>query len=296
MKTKAAGVPNEKKYEISPDDVAKVMATIDIPACPAVVIDAMKEAQKDEPDLNRLAAIITNDAGMSAAALKLANSTLYGASSRVATVRKAVERLGTKNTTCVVVAVGLRSSMLGLPAAWLEQFWKRTTLVAVVASLVARRQYGISPDATYTYSLFHDAAIPLMMRRFPNYGEIIEQCHREGTMLAKAEDTYFPCTHAIIGALLVRNWGLPPILGMAIRFHHEEDAYDVPDSTLPGGALSLIAVTQVAEHLLSELLDDCDLEVGAHLFAKALNHLGISESDLDDLRNQVAEAVTDSAN
>jgi len=161
---------------------------------------------------------------------------------------------------------------------------------------VARRLYGISPDAAYTYSLFHDAAIPLMMRRFPNYGEVLEKCRNEGLMLVQAEGDMFPCTHPIIGSLLVRNWGLPPILGQAIRFHHEDDAYDLPDRTLPGGAVSLIAVTQVSEHLLSEILDDCDLEVGAQLFAKALDYLGVSESDLDDLRSRVAEAVSESGN
>jgi HD-like signal output (HDOD) protein len=287
---------SENNHEISPEDLAKVMSTIDIPACPSVVIDAMQEAQRDEPDLNRLAGIISTDAGMSAAALKLANSPLYGASSRVTGVRKAVERLGTKNVVCVVVAVALRASMSGLPAAWLENFWKRTTLLAIISSLVARRLYGISPDAAYTYSLFHDAAIPLMMRRFPNYGEVLEKCRNEGLMLVQAEGDMFPCTHPIIGSLLVRNWGLPPILGQAIRFHHEDDAYDLPDRTLPGGAVSLIAVTQVSEHLLSEILDDCDLEVGAQLFAKALDYLGVSESDLDDLRSRVAEAVSESGN
>jgi HD-like signal output (HDOD) protein len=30
-----------------------------------------------------------------------------------------------------------------------------------------KRQYGISPDAAYTYALFHDAGVPMMMRRFP---------------------------------------------------------------------------------------------------------------------------------
>jgi HD-like signal output (HDOD) protein len=276
--------------ELSDEDVQKVMGTIDIPTCPAMLTDAMREAQKDEPDLNRLAEIIANDAGMSAAALKLANSPLYGSSNRLSSVRKAVERLGIRNTLCVVVASALRSSITGLPPAWIDQFWKRTMLLALSSTLIARRQYGISPDAAYTYALFHDAAIPLMMRRFPDYGELLEKCRREGLMLNDAEEQYFPSTHPIIGSLLVRNWGLPPLLGQAIRFHHEKDAYDLPDRTLPGGALSLIAVTQVAEHLLSEVLDD-DIEVGAELYHRALDFLGISSDDQDELRSRIAAAI-----
>lgn len=282
-------------YELSPEDLQRVMATIDIPTCPGMVGDAMKEGQKDEPDLNRLAGIISNDASMSAAALKLANSPLYGTSSPVSSVRKAVERLGTKNVLCVVVASALRASITGLPSAWLEQFWKRTMMLALASSMIARRQYGISADAAYTYALFHDAAIPLMMRRFPDYGQLLEKCHAEKLMLSEAEERYFPCSHPVVGSLLVRNWGLPSILGQAIRFHHDKEAYDLPDRTLPGGALSLIAVTHVAEHLLSEILDE-DNEVGKDLFARALAFLGLSGDDLDELRQRVADAVESATN
>lgn len=228
---------------------------------------------------------------MSVAALKLANSALYGGGSKISSVRKAIDRLGTKNIVCVVVSVALRSAMTGVPDTWLEQFWQRTTMLAIVPSVVARRQFGISPDAAYTYALFHDAAIPMMMRRFPNYAEVIEKARAEGKMLAKAEEEFFPCSHPIVGSLLIRNWGLPLIVGHAIRFHHEDDAYDLPDRTLPGGALAFIAVTQVAEHLMAEVLNDHDIEVGGTLFEKALDYLGISESDLDDLRQRVTATI-----
>jgi len=276
--------------ELSPEDLQKVMATIDIPTCPGMVGAAMKEGQKDEPDLVRLAEIISGDPSMTAAALKLANSPLYGTSSPVSSARKAVERLGTKNVLCVVVASALRASITGLPAAWVEQFWKRTMMLALASSMIARRQYGVSADAAYTYALFHDAAIPLMMRRFPNYGEVLEKCRTERIMLSDMEEQYFPCTHPVVSSLLVRNWGLPSLIGQAIRFHHDKDAYDLPDQTLPGGALSLIAVTHIAERLLGEILEE-DIEVGDALFARAIGFLGLSDDDLDALRQRVAEAV-----
>jgi HD-like signal output (HDOD) protein len=283
-----------RSNELSPEDLQKIIATIDIPTCPGTVSNAMEEGQKDEPDLIRLAEIISSDAGMSASALKLANSPLFGTRNPVSTVRRAVERLGTKNVVCVVVASALRASVAGLPAAWIEQFWKRTTMLAMASSLIARRQYGISADAAYTYALFHDAAIPLLMRRFSNYGEVLEKSRREGIVLSVVEEQHFPCSHPVVGSLLVRNWGLPALLGQAIRFHHEKDVYDLPDRTLPGGALSLIAVAQVAEHLLNEILDE-DSESGNDLFERALAFLGISGDDLDELRQRVAAAIESGA-
>lgn len=285
---------NDKSYELSPEDLRKVVTSVELPSCPASAMETLKEAQKDEPDLRQLAKLIAADPMMSAAALKLANSPVFGGRQQVSSVPKAVERLGIKNIVCVVVASALRSSISGLPVAWLEAFWKRTGQQAAAAAIIARQQYGISPDATYTYTLFHNAAIPLMMKRFPDYEQVIDTCQREGRLLVEAEERFFPCSHPVVGSLLVRNWGLPPILGQAIRFHHEPDAYDLPDRTLPGGALSFIAVTQVADVLLGQLQETVDIEVGEALFQRALDYLGIASDDLDDMRQKIAAAIAES--
>ena len=275
---------------LTPEQLQKVLSSIAIPICPAAVTKAMAEAQKDEPDLRYLAKLIAADPSMSAAALKLANSALYRSGNPVASVRQAAERLGTKSVVCIVLAVALRSSVDGLPEVWLDRFWRHATQVAIISALVARRQFGISQDAAYTYALFHDAAIPMMMKRFTEYAAVLEAVKAEGQTLFEAEKSYFPCTHPIVGSLMVRNWGLPSILGLAIRFHHDPEAYDLPDQTLPGSALSLIAVTHIAEHLIYEIQGTRDYEVGEELFEKALAFLGLTENDLDDLRQRVANA------
>lgn len=285
-------MPQNNLRELSHDDIQKVMSTIDIPSCPGVLALAMKESQKDEPDLGRLADILTEDAGMSAAALKFANSPLFGSGNRVLSVRKAVERLGTKNTVCAVVALALRNSINGLPAAWIEQFWKKTTQVALLSNMIAKRQFGISPDAAYTYALFHDAGIPLMMRRFKQYGDIMEKTTTLcGSALFEMEEQYFPCTHPIVGWLLVRNWGLPHTMGLAVRFHHDREVFDLPERILPTEAPPLIAVTHVAESLFDELVDGA-IEHD-EMFALSIDFLGLSSDDLDDLRQRVALATDD---
>jgi len=50
-------------------------------------------------------------------------------------------------------------------------------------------------------------------------------------------------------------------------------------------------VTQIAEHLMNEILDDQDLEVGQQLFEKAQAYLGISETDFDELRQRIEAAI-----
>jgi HD-like signal output (HDOD) protein len=284
-------MPNDTIQELSLDELNKVMASVDIPACPATLTETMTEAQKDMPDIKKLGRLISNDPGMSATTLKLANSPVFGGRVEITSVPRAVERLGTKNIVCVVVASALRNSITGLPAAWLESFWRRNSTLATTAAMVAKKQYTLSPDLAYTYTLFHDAAIPLIMKRFPDYAKMLEDSQKNGVMLADAEAKQFPCTHPIVGSLLVRNWGLPKMLGQAIRFHHDPEAYDLPESTLPETALSLIAVTQVAEHLLNEIFNEIDIEVGDVLFNKATEHLGLSPDDLDRLQEAIRESL-----
>lgn len=280
-------------YALTEEDVQRVFSTVEIPACPVVVTRVLQEANREDPDLKRIAKEISSDVGMSAITIKLANSPLFRGGAATSNISRALERLGTRNVVSIVVAAGLRASMTGLPAEFIEQFWARSSAVATAAGMIARKHYAIAPDTAYTYALFHDAAIPLMMRRFPNYVEVIEESRRKSILLINAEEGYFPCTHPIVGSLLVRNWGLPSIIGQAIRFHHEADVYDLPDKTLPGIAVALIATTQIAEHLASKIFGEIDLEVGERLFGHALEHLGITEADLEALHDDFEHLFAD---
>ena len=286
-------VAEPQTRELSHEDIERVFKSIDIPPCPAIVVEVLAEAQRDEPNLNRLAKSIAADAGMVAIALKLANSPLFRAGGALTDVRQALDRIGTRNIVCVVIATALRASMSGVPPSFIEKFWARTTSIALAAGLVARRQFGVSPDAAYTYALFHNAGVPLMVRRYPEYSGLIDQCRLTGTLLVRAEESYFPCTHPVIGSLMVRNWGLPPMVSQAIRCHHYADVYDLPDQTLPGGAVSLIAATHIAERLAARINGEVDIEVGEELFIRALGHFGIDDDELDGIREAIEQAFAE---
>ncbi|NTV95258.1 MAG: HDOD domain-containing protein [Thiobacillus sp.] len=278
-----------RSHELTFDEMNHALAGIDIPPCPATVAAVMAEAQKDSPDITVLTRIIAGDVGMSAFALKMANSVLFRRGSVTDNVGQAIARLGTRNIICIVVAVSLRNSMAdALPADFLDQFWSRSAGTALASGMVARKLRGIPADLAYTYGLFHDAAIPVLMRRFPDYAGLLEQPPERS--LVEAENARYHCSHAVVGALLARNWGLPRNLGDAIRHHHDPDLYEPGLAGLAAESRDLIAVTQVAEHLLSGLRGEADHEVG-ELYGKAVAYLGLDEDELRDLGDDLAEAL-----
>ncbi len=274
-------------HVLSNDELQQTLASIEIPACPGVVMQVMAEAQKDEPDLNVLTKIIASDVGMSAFSIKLANSSLFRRGNATNSVPQALSRLGTRNIVCIVVAVALRNTLSGdIPADVLDRFWNRAAAVAQAAGLVSRKVRGIAPDMAYTYALFHNAAIPVMMRRFKDYERMLKEVEVSGLSLVVEEDARYRCSHAVVGAMLARNWGLSSLIASAIRFHHDPEVYDPGKPFLEDQAMSLIALTHVAERLLMELNGEVDIEVGG-LFPQAVAYLGLSDDDIHDLQDML---------
>lgn len=275
------------------EDLEKVLMSMEIPACPAVLMRVMEETQKEDADVRVLAKMIEGDVGASAAAIKLANSPLFRATSPITSTRAAVERLGIRNVLCVVLVSALRGAMIGLNGQFMDWFWSRSSSLATCVSAIARQHFGVRPDTAYTYAMFHNAGVPLMMRRFPEYLDVITDSRRTGRLLAELEEERFECTHAIAGAFLVRGWGLPSEIAQAIRLHHAPDVYRLGEGVVPPEMLSVIAATHLAERVQSDHFSEKDIEVGAAIFDDAVRFFGLSSADLDELRECATQCMED---
>lgn len=114
-----------------------VLASIRIPACPAIVSEVMFEAQREEPSLKVLTRILSSDVGLSAMAVKLANSPIFGSTAPVRSVQQAVSRLGIGNILNVVIAAALRNASEHPPTPLMERFWSRASTLALAAGVLA---------------------------------------------------------------------------------------------------------------------------------------------------------------
>lgn len=266
------------------------LSAVRIPPCPSIVNEVLKEAQRDEPSLKVLSRIVSSDVSMSATAVKLANSPLFSGGARVRSVQQAVTRLGIANILSVVVAVALRNSTNSLPAELMESFWSRASTLALAAGVLARGHVGISPDAAYTFALFQDAAVPVLMTSFPDYRTIYQNAPDRGYPLILEEQSQLRCDHAVAGWLLARSWGLSDTIAAAIRYHHDPEAYILPEKELPSDALALIAVSVIAEQVLSTLTHDVH-PVGERAFENAKVFLGVSDAEVDETHDVIAAAL-----
>ena len=273
--------------DLSEETAAEALENLSVPPCPQIVVELLDEARKEDIDFIRISRLITGDVALAAAVLKSANSPFFALRRKVQSVQQAVAVLGLRNLLKIVYGVVLKQS-LGGGTPPLARFWDRSNYNAVVCSYLAGRLPGVSSDDAYTFGLFHDAGIAILMQKFADYRQTLVQANAAPAGLTAIEDERHHTNHVIVGALLARGWYLPEQVVWAIRYHHEPAIFAEPRRHATPDVCLLVAIRLISEHIVARFLnfpDDAEWEQAKEA---ALAHLGWFEDDIDDLARGLA--------
>lgn len=223
-----------------------------IPTCPAILDRIHVEMSKGEPDLNFLARIICSDVSLCGGLISIANSPSFGFHGRVRSVNEAMMVLGLDTTFRAISGLILRKIFPVSQS--MERFWDASSNIARLSGWLAQRaDIGIRLQASeaYTFGLFRDCGIAVLLNRFPYYHEVLAQANAEEILsFTQVEEIQCPTNHAAVGSLLAQSWMLPEEISTAIRIHHDYAILQGNDATLlPPATRGLIAVAQLAEHI-----------------------------------------------
>ena len=156
--------------DIAFESVSDILKTITIPPCPAVVAALQEEVRRSEVDYHKIIRLISGDLGLAASMMKTANSPFFALRKKVQSVSQATAVLGLKNVINIVNGLVLQRA-LSPKGVSMERFWDRSNDHAMISARLARRVPGLNSEDAYTFGLFHDCGIPILMQRFPNYRE-----------------------------------------------------------------------------------------------------------------------------
>jgi HD-like signal output (HDOD) protein len=259
---------------------------IGIPPCPAILMLVIDETKKDEPDYNHLAAIINADVALSAGLIKMANSAYFGPGQRVRSVREALTVMGFRASSRAIANIALRNIFPRTQV--LERFWDSSARVARLSGWLAQQLNfpELTAEDAYTYGLFRDCGIPILLNYSPVYPDILFKANNELIQsFTTIEDASLQTNHAIIGSRLAQDWRLPAEIYLAIRRHHELDMLEFEDTRLPHILLSarLIAISQFSEHIVQRQLRMSFTQEWPKLGAACLQLLEINEERLKNL-------------
>ncbi|MFH2133747.1 MAG: HDOD domain-containing protein [Pseudomonadota bacterium] len=268
--------------ELSLSATEQTLNGIFIPPCPAMLNDLMREIKHPEASMEKIANLISKDAGMLAPLLKLANSPFIGLRTKVTSVFHAASVLGIKNVANLVHNIALRQS-LGDDGPKFEKFWERSSIAASVAEKMAARFPTLSREESYLAALFHDCGIPVLMQKFPDYRETLMAQSNNGIPLCQIEDTHFSTNHAVVGNMLTRSWALPVRVCTAIRYHHDESIFTSPGDHAAEDVRDLIGLIHMAVCVTDEHLHVRDKEWDIH-GEHVLAHFEMTEQEFNELK------------
>ncbi|MEW5892205.1 MAG: HDOD domain-containing protein [Pseudomonadota bacterium] len=258
---------------------------IGIPPRPAILEEISREMRNPDPDFNRVAQLISRDVSLAASFLKTANSPFYGYRHKARSVRDALIMLGLKVAARTVAGVILRHTLPSGPN--MERFWDASDRTAQLSAWLVQKlgeQPDVHSDDAYTYGLFRDCGIPIMLRKFPNYPAILAEANRDPERpFTEVEEAYLPTNHALVGCLLAQSWWLPEATCLAIRHQHDFVLMRTGLQSLPSASRRLIALAQLAEWLLQRLTGLSATREWDKMGPACLAQLGLQEADLPAL-------------
>jgi HD-like signal output (HDOD) protein len=273
------------------DPVDALIKSIRIPPRPSLLADLQRELASPDPGPETIGRIVASDVGMSGALLKLANSAIYGGRRKAKSIEQAILFLGINQVAALMTGL-LARQVIPANGAALASFWDVSTRRAQAMVFLSRRMRIGEPDVAHTFGLFCDTGVPLLMERFADYESTFADASLEaGRPFTALEEERHATSHASIGCLLARNWGLSADVGWAILHHHDYAVLD--DADTAGTVRSLVALSLLAESAICKYQGQAESLEWNKGGARACAYLGLSEEETAELLDELHEAFHD---
>jgi putative nucleotidyltransferase with HDIG domain len=189
---------------------------------PSLVQQLQKMLLDPDTPVGAVALRIEKDAGLAAQVLRVVNSALFGLSSKVTSISRAVTILGYKTTQRIVSVAALLNKMgredpeieYDLQTHWSHSLW-----IGHGAAQVARLTQAGHPDDFFSAGLLHDIGKLIEYQYLKPMMKQILLAVGQGAALEEIEQRVLGANHAAIGAYVCQQWGFPEALVASVRDH-----------------------------------------------------------------------------
>ncbi len=278
--------------ELSIEQIQTVLQGIAIPPQPQILVDLQMEQVSPDCDINTIAKLISQDVGLSGSILKTVNSPFFNRSNTITSITQAVNLLGVNTVVNLVNGLSIKGALSDDDIIALGRFWDSAMEIATTAAVIGK-QIGIpNSDEAYTLGLFHNCGVPLLMSRFKDYLNVVEEAYAEAELcITEIENQKINTNHAVVGYYVAKSWNLPRYLCEAIHEHHNAGRI-IEDDSADSRKKTLLAILKMAEHICglhkTQGRQNIDHEWNrdAH---NILLYVGLTEYEYSNLVSQIAD-------
>ena len=263
-----------------------------LPTLPQTALQILTLAKNPEAGADDYYQLISVDPALSVRVLKVVNSSFYGLSRQVDSIRQAIVLLGPKAVRNIAVASSMhkvfftqRHGMHFDP----QSLWTHSVTVATAARCIADRVDFPGPDTAFLAGLIHDigviAELQMDRPRFLVMNDLAAE--QSETPFRAIEEQVFGVDHETFGAALCRVWNLPEHLEAVVGFHHHPQDRSDDHRTL-------VSIVHVADILATRSGTGYDRTTERDAIErKILDELGLTPEMLEEVEAELPEGVAE---
>jgi HD-like signal output (HDOD) protein len=198
----------------------------DLPTLPSVAVKVKQLISSPRTGAGDLAPVIENDQAITLRLLSVVNSAFYGLPRRITNVKEGIAFLGTNAISQIVFGLGVISTFSGKSPDGFkrEEFWRHSIAVAAIARRIAKGAGYTAAEDAFTAGLLHDLGKIVLSTASPSAMKAVLEAVKAGKPYQAAEREALGVGHGNIGEWVGKNWELPLIHIVAIRYHHDAPA------------------------------------------------------------------------
>jgi len=273
--------------------IEKIISTVgELPASPAIVSSVMGLTSNLDTDVDQLGKVLSTDQALSAKVLKLSNSSFYGRSKGVGTLKEAILILGFYTLRSLVIASSTHSLYKRKDESQFEQkLWEHSLATAMAGRLVCSKIRHKQIEETFIAGLLHDIGkLVLSQKLSEEYDKICLRVESESASFIDIERDELGFSHVEVAQLLLTKWNFPQFLTDAICAHHNPEQIDEefdPDNpkSIPVPYLVQFA-NNLAKHVDCGFSDFKQDNLSESMVAKAA---GFDAEKIDELIAELSE-------
>ncbi len=234
-------------------DFKTVVSSIrDLPPMPVVAVKVLELLNDPNVNYEKLGAVISSDAAVSARMLKVSNSAFYSMKRQIKTLEHAIAIVGERTLRSLVLAASLEgmNKSYGLLE---KMLWEDSMGCAIGCRILARRFASADPEEAFLAGLFRHLGKIVMNYSDPDaYRSLVEAAYSDGVSTSELEGQYFPYAHAIVGAAVLDRWNFARSLVMS-TMHHQDLVISLDEEENGEALMRLTATVNLAGHICTKL-------------------------------------------
>ncbi|MBN1908750.1 MAG: HDOD domain-containing protein [Pirellulales bacterium] len=205
-------------------ELKKALGDAQLSALPQSAIRLLELSQDPTNGPDEFAVPIESDPGLAGQVLRFVNSSYFGFSKEIASVKLAITLVGIRTIKNFALWSAVFSLMPNPKCGPfdLKSLWQDSLRRALFARHMARL-FGVKdPEEPFVAALLQDMAVPLLAKEMSQaYEKLLLARHDGRYRLSDLEKKVFGWTHADAAGMMARQWNLPDAFAVLIENHYD---------------------------------------------------------------------------